>query len=272
MTTAGTDPFVKFKEAQREGWSSFVPVEIMTTVPAAKLVKFAQVKAGQRVLDVACGTGVVAVTAARHGAKVSGLDLTPALIERARENASIAGIDVECIEGDAEALPYPDGSFDVVLSQFGHIFAPRPAVVTREMLRVLKRGGRIAFSTWPPEHFMGGMFAFIARNMPPPPAGTEPPAAPPLWGDPSVIRERLGRAVTDLKFARDTMVAPALSIAHFRAAKERTIGPLAKLVAALQNEPAKLAKLRAELEAMADHAYEDNAIHAPFLMTRATKS
>jgi SAM-dependent methyltransferase len=272
MTTAAADPFAKFKEAEREGWSSFVPVEIMTTPSAAKLVKFAQVKAGQRVLDVACGTGVVAVTAARRGAKAAGLDLTPALIERARENASIAGVEVDFIEGDAEALPYPDGSFDVVLSQFGHMFAPRPAVVTREMLRVLKRGGRIAFSTWPPEHLIGGMFAFIARNMPPPPAGTEQPAPPPLWGDPNVIRERLGSAMADPQFARDTMVAPALSIQHFRAAQEKTIGPLTKLVATLQNEPAKLAKLRAEFEAMAGEAYEDNAIHASFLMTRATKS
>ena len=272
MAAAAPDPFAKFKEAQREGWSSFGPVEIMTTPPAAKLVKFAQVKAGQRVLDVGCGTGVVAITAARRGAKASGLDLTPALLERARENASLAGVEVDFIEGDAEALPYPDGAFDVVLSQFGHMFAPRPAVVTREMLRVLKSGGRIAFSTWPPEHFIGRMFALVARNLPPPPAGTEPPAPPPLWGDPNIIRERLGTGVTDLQFARDTMVAPALSIAHFRAAQEKTIGPLTRLVASLQNDQAKLGKLRAEFEAMAGDVYEDNAIHAPFLMTRATKA
>jgi len=272
MTSAGADPFAKFKEVQREGWSSFVPVEIITTPPAAKLVKFAQVNPGQRVLDVGCGTGVVAITAARRGAKVSGLDLTPALLERARENASIAGVEVEFIEGDAEALPYPDAAFDVVLSQFGHMFAPRPAIATKEMLRVLKRGGRIAFSTWPPEHFAGRMFALIAQNMPPPAPGADAPAPPPLWGDPNVIRERLGEAVRDLQFARDAMVAPALSVQHFRAAQEKTIGPLTKLVAALQNDPAKLAKLRAEYEALASEVYEDNAIHAPFLMTRATKN
>ncbi len=272
MTAAGADPFAKFKEVQREGWSSFVPVEIMTTPPAAKLVNFAQVKPGQRVLDVGCGTGVVAITAACRGAKVCGLDLTPMLLERARENASIAGVDVEFIEGDAEALPYPDGSFDVVLSQFGHIFAPRPAVATREMLRVLKSGGCIAFSTWPPEHFTGRMFAFIARNMPPPPAGVEPPAPPPLWGDPNVVRERLGAAVTDIKFARDTLVAPALSLHHFRIAQEKTIGPLMKVVASLENNPAKLAQLRADFEALASDAFEENAIHMPFLMTRAVKT
>src|ERR1700683_4708344 len=144
--TKTADQFAAFKAAHREAWSSFVPVEIPTTPPAAQLVKFAQVSAGQHVLDVACGTGVVAITAALRGAKASGLDLTPALLERAKKNAEIAGLNVEFVEGDAEALPYPDASFDVVLSQFGHIFAPRPAVAVKEMLRVLKSGGRGAWS------------------------------------------------------------------------------------------------------------------------------
>lgn len=271
MTNAAADPFAKFKAGQREGWSSFVPVEAWTTPPAAKLVKFAQVQPGQRVLDVGCGTGVVAITAALKGAKVSGLDLTPALVEPARKNADIAAVNVDFIEGDAEALPYPDNSFDIVLSQFGHMFAPRPSVVVREMLRVLKPGGRIAFSTWPPEHVIGRMFALVARNMPPPPADSEPPAPPPLWGDPNIVRERLGAAVTDLQFARDDMAVPALSLHHFRNAQEATIGPLTKLVAALQNEPDKLAKLRADFEALFRDSHEDNTIRAPFLMTRATK-
>lgn len=270
MSETTDDPFKNFKSIQREGWSSFVPVEIVTTPPAAKLVKFAEVKAGQRVLDIACGTGVVAITAAFRGAEVAGLDLTPALIERARNNAAVAGVDVEFIEGDAEALPYPDGSFDVVLSQYGHMFAPRPAVVVREMLRVLKKGGRIAFSTWPPEHFTGQMFAFVARHAPSPP-GPEKPAPPPLWGDPNIVRERLGTGVTDLTFARDTLVAAALSLPHFRAAQEATIGPLTKLVASLQNEPSKLAALRAEFDEMAAKIFENNTISMPFLMTRATK-
>ena len=271
MTTATADPFTKFKETQREGWSSFAPVEVMTILPAAQLVKFAQVGQGERVLDVGCGTGVVAITAAQRGAKVSGLDLTPELLERARENARIAKVNVDFIEGDAEALPYPDASFDVVLSQFGHIFAPRPAIAVKEMLRVLGSGGRIAFSTWPPEHFTGRMFSFIARNMPPPPPGSDPPAPPPQWGDPNVVRDRLGNGVKDLKFARDTLVAPALSLQHFRAAQEKTIGPLIKLVGSLQNDPDKLAKLRAEFDTLATEAFEDNTIRMPFLMTRATK-
>jgi SAM-dependent methyltransferase len=271
MTTSDVDPFAKYRAAQREAWSSFLPVEVITTIPAAKLVKFAQVRPGQRLLDVACGTGVVAVTAAGRGAKVSGLDLSPVLLERAQHNASVAAVDIDFIEGDAEALPYPDASFDVVLSQYGHIFAPRPAVVLKEMLRVLKKGGRLAFSTWPPEHFTGRMFSFLAGYLPPPPSGTEAPAPAALWGDPNIVRERLGASVTELTFDRATLTAPALSVAHFRLAQEKTIGPLAKVIASLENDPAKLAKLRAEFEAMAGDAYDDNAIRMPFLMTRATK-
>src|SRR2546426_7982669 len=120
------DPLARFKEAQREGWAHFAPLEALTTPPAAELVRRASPRSGQRVLDVACGTGVVAVTAARLGARVSGLDLTPELLERARENGPLAGVDIDWREGDAEQLPFDDGSFDVVLSQYGHIFAPRP--------------------------------------------------------------------------------------------------------------------------------------------------
>lgn len=271
MTAAG-DPFVAFKAAQREGWAMFAPVEVFTVMPAAKLVKFAGVAAGQRVLDVGCGTGVVAITAARRGAEVCGLDLTPTLVEIARHHAEVAGVDVDFREGDAEELPYPDGSFDVVLSQFGHIFAPRPAVALREMLRVLKVGGRIAFSTWPPEHFTGQMFTFIASYLPSPPPGIDPPAPPALWGDPGVVRERLGGAVSGLKFHRDTLLMPVLSTQHFRIAQEATIGPLTKVVAALHGNPEKLAQLRADFEAMAVEVFEDNAIHMPFLMTRAVKA
>src|SRR5438270_14005836 len=131
-----SDPFAQFKQKQREGWSHFHPLAAMTTPTAAKLVNFAGIKTGQRVLDVACGTGVVAVTCARRGAHVTGLDLTPELLESARENAKIVGLDIEWHEGDVEQLPFADATFDTVLSQFGHIFAPRPDVAVAEMLRV----------------------------------------------------------------------------------------------------------------------------------------
>src|SRR5437016_11775907 len=165
------NPIAQFKEAQKQGWAHFAPIETFTTAPAARLVQYAGVIPGQHVLDVGCGTGVVAVTAARAGARVTGLDLTPELLERARENAQIAEVDIQWHEGDAEQMPFEDAAFDVVVSQYGHMFAPRPDVALNEMLRVLKPGGTIAFSTWPPELFVGRMLALISRYMPPPPPG-----------------------------------------------------------------------------------------------------
>src|ERR1700722_20393907 len=114
------DPFAQFKAMQREGWNLFLPLEQFTMIPAGKLVAFAKITPGQAVLDVACGTGVVAISAARAGARVRALDLSPTLLERARENARVTGVEVDFVAGDAEALPYPDAAFDVVLSQFGH--------------------------------------------------------------------------------------------------------------------------------------------------------
>ncbi len=260
-----TDPFIAFKAAQRERWSLFAPLATFTVVPAAHLVRFAAVRGGERVLDVATGTGVVAVTAAREGATVSGLDLSPELIERARVNASIAGVGVELVDGDVEALPYADASFDVVLSQFGHMFAPRPEVAVAEMLRVLKPGGRIAFSTWPPDQFIGRMFTLIAEYQPPPPGV----AAPPAWGDPNIVRERLGEAVRDLFFERELMVVPTLSVAHYRSSMEQTAGPLINLVASAP--PEVLARFRAELDALIGVFLVGNVVRQHFLMSRAYK-
>lgn len=264
------DSFEAFKAAQKQGWAHFAPLEMVTTIPAARLVKFAGVKPGQQVLDVACGTGVVAVTAARIGASVTALDLTPELLQRARQNAEIAGVKVDWREGDVERLPFGDAQFDVVLSQFGHIFAPRPAVAISEMLRVLKPGGTIAFSTWPPELFTGRMFRLTAAYMPPPPPGVAPP---PQWGDQNVIIERLGSAVRDVRFERDAMRTPALSPQHFRAVTERTAGPMVKLVENLSaNDPAKLTAFRREYDAVAAEYFRDNYMEQEFLMTRAIKN
>jgi|CXWL01.1.fsa_nt_gi SAM-dependent methyltransferase len=263
------DQFADFKDAQRRGWSHFAPLELQTTPAAAQLVRHAGVKAGQRVLDVGCGTGVAAITAARVGAKVVGLDLTPALLERARENARIAGVDVEWHEGDAEQLPFPDASFDVVLSQFGHIFAPRPDVTIAEMLRVLKPGGTVAFNTWPPELFTGRMFVLTGKYAPPPPPGVVPPV---LWGDPNVIRERLGAAVKDISFHRGEMRVPALSPQHHREIMEKTAGPVIRMIEALSTTaPERLASFRSEYDALVAEYLKDNVVHQGYLLTRATK-
>jgi SAM-dependent methyltransferase len=263
------DPFVKMKEAAREGWATFAPTEMATGSAAPRLVKHAGIRAGMKVLDVGCGTGVVGLTAARLGAVVSGLDLTPELIERARENAAIMGLTCKWAEGDAEALPFGDAEFDVVVSQFGHMFAPRPDVATSEMLRVLKPGGTIAFSTWPPELLVGGMFRLLGTYAPPPPEGASPPH---LWGDPGFVRERLGAAVTDVFFDRGVMYFQTLSVQHQRLFLEANVGPVRKLVDNLGRfEPDRLRELRAELEALLALYFEDNLLKQDYLLTRAIK-
>jgi SAM-dependent methyltransferase len=263
------DAIAKFKEAARAGWESFAPTEMATGSAAPRLVRFARVAPNMRVLDVGCGTGVVALTAARMGARVTGSDLTPKLIERARENSKIMGLDIVWDVGDVEALPYEDAEFDVVVSQFGHMFAPRPDIAVREMLRVLKPGGTIAFSTWPPELLVGRMFALLGRYAPPPPPGVSPPHQ---WGDPNLVRERLGDAVMDLFFDRDVMYFQILSPQHQRLFLETNVGPVSKLVEALgSTDPAKLASLRSELEQLMGLYFDDNRIKQDYLLTRARK-
>ena len=274
MDTAATamtpDALATFKANQRTAWATFGPQAMLTTPTAARLVRFARVQAGQSVLDVGCGTGVVSITAARLGANVTGADLTPELLEQARENAKIAGVTVDWHEADVEQLPFEDRRFDVVLSQFGHMFAPRPQVAVGEMLRVLKPGGTIAFSTWVPDHLSGRVFALVGRFSPPPPPGVSPPAQ---WGDPATVRERLGAAVRDLTFDRDTMVIPALSPQHYRAHGEKVSGPVIRLVQALEaSDPGKLAEFRREYDAIAAEYFEMNTVRTSYLMTRASKA
>jgi SAM-dependent methyltransferase len=263
---ASEDPFAQFKERQRQIWSHFTPIEVFTAPPAAHLVRFAEVKAGQKVLDVGTGTGVVAISAARVGAEVTGLDLTPALLARARENAVIAEQNVTWHEGDAEALPFADGSFDTVLSQFGHMFAPRAEQAMAELLRVLRPGGTLAFATWPPEHFIGRFFTLTARYAPPPPPGLSPP---PAWGDVNVVRQRLGEAVTDLRFDRAVMRFNVLSLGHYVRVIEETVGPARAL--AETGDPETLGRYRGELRALAAQYFEDNSLRQDYLLTRAIK-
>lgn len=262
------DPIEQFKASQRESWALFIPFEFVTTPTAARLVNFSQLRHGESVLDVGCGTGVVAITAARAGARVKALDLTPALLERARSNAETAGVNIEFTEGDVENLPYPDASFDLVLSQFGHMFGPRPDITIAQMLRVLKPGGTIAFSTWPPEMFIGRMFTLIGKYLPPPPPGVAPT---PHWGDPKIIRERLGEAVEDIVFEREVMLVPALSPQNLRVFNEQSAGPVIKVVQLLKDEPEKLKRFREEFEALASIYMKDNTIRQHYLMTRARK-
>ena len=261
------DPFAELKKRQREMWASFTPTAMFTTPVAGHLVRFAGIAKGESVLDVGTGTGVVAITAARAGAHVTALDLTPALLEAAHENARIAQHEeIVWTEGDAEQLPYPDASFDVVLSQFGHMFAPRPEVAVAEMRRVLKKSGRIAFATWPPEHLVGRIFAFVGRNSPPPPPGA---AQPPQWGSPVIVGERLGAHFDAPFFERGTMMFPALSVAHYRTFMERSVGPMQKLIESATADSQKVGALRAEFDALAGQYYADNVVRQDYLLTRA---
>jgi ubiquinone/menaquinone biosynthesis C-methylase UbiE len=152
------------------------------------------VHAGDRVLDVATGSGNTALSAARRGCRVTGVDFVPALLERGRERANVERLKIEFKEGNAEAIPCEDGAFDVVLSTFGSMFA-EPTRGAAETLRVCRSGGKIGMANWTPQGMIGEMFR-VTASFNPPPAGVQPPSK---WGVEEVVRERFGDAVSDLK-------------------------------------------------------------------------
>jgi SAM-dependent methyltransferase len=153
---------------------------------------------GTRLLDVACGAGQLTLPAARKGIQVTGLDLAANLVRQARTKAADEGLKIQVDEGDAEDLPYPDASFDVVMSLIGSMFAPRPELVASEMCRVCRPGGDIIMGNWTPEGHVGQMFKVIGKHVPPPPHFPSPL----LWGDETTCRQRLGFGVKDLTITR----------------------------------------------------------------------
>jgi ubiquinone/menaquinone biosynthesis C-methylase UbiE len=162
-------------------------------------LRIAQVRPGEKVLDVATGTGITAIAARERGGKVTGIDLTPSLLEVARSKAKDSGWnDIEFREGDAEALPFADASFDVVLSTCGHMFAPDQAKVGSELARVVRPGGRVVFLAWDPQGGLGTWFR-ITNQYIPPPAGVPTPFN---WGTPDKVKELLGSAFDDVTFHR----------------------------------------------------------------------
>lgn len=156
-----------------------------------------KISPGTRLLDVACGAGQLAIPAARRGIHVTALDVAANLVQQARARAAEDGLMIQVDEGDAENLPYPDASFDVVVSLIGSMFAPRPELVASEMVRVCRPGGRIVMGNWTPEGHVGQMFKVIASHVSPPPV-----PSPLLWGDEATCRRRLGDGVNDLKVTR----------------------------------------------------------------------
>jgi SAM-dependent methyltransferase len=173
-----------------------------------RIVRRLGIEPGEDVLDVACGTGNAALRAASAGARTVGVDLTPELLEEGRKLASDAGVTVDWREGDAESLPLESERFDVVLSVFGCMFAPRHDVVARELARVLRRGGRLGICAWTPEGTVGKFFRAMGGYMPPPPPAF---ATPPLaWGTEDHVRRLFADTGVRLEFARETVDFPRL--------------------------------------------------------------
>jgi len=212
---------------------------------AAEFVRRLGLVPSAQVLDVACGTGNLAVPAARTGAEVTGVDIASNLLDQARRRAAAEGLKARFDEGDAEKLPYPDASFDIVISMFGVMFAPRPELAAAELLRVCRPGGRIALANWTPRGFVGQMFTTIASHVPPP-AGVPSPI---LWGDEATVRERLGGSCSDLRtipqmIAFEFPLSPAEVVEFWRV----YYGPTNRAFEALTGDPGKQAALRADLE------------------------
>jgi ubiquinone/menaquinone biosynthesis C-methylase UbiE len=193
---AATSDFQNLKTKLKTTWEAgdFSKVAEHIEGSAQDFIDRLDLKPGMRVLDVACGSGNLAIFAAQKGADVTGVDIASNLVETARRRAESAGLNIRVDEGDAEQLPYDDESFDVVMTMYGAMFAPRPDVVASELVRVCKTGGRIAMANWTPGGFAGQMFKLSGKYLPPP---NMPP--PVQWGVPEMVAERFGDRVTDLQ-------------------------------------------------------------------------
>jgi ubiquinone/menaquinone biosynthesis C-methylase UbiE len=168
-------------------------------VPGAlELLESWQIPLGSHLLDVGCGAGQIAIPAARAGVHVTGVDIATNSLEQARARAAVEGLEVHFDEGDAEALPYPNASFDTVVSLVGAMFAPRPERVAAELIRVCRPDGRIIMVNWTPSGFIGQMFKAVAKHVPPP--GGVPSAM--LWGDEAIVRERFREGIKALTLTR----------------------------------------------------------------------
>lgn len=192
----------ELKQKHRKMWASGdypSMVETFLTPLGPRLVEAAGIGDGDRVLDVAAGTGNASIPAAATGADVTASDLTPELFEAGRSRAAEAGVELAWAEADAENLPFEDGSFDVVMSSIGVMFAPHHQLAADELVRVCRPGGKIALLSWTPEGMIGALFKAMGQFMPPPPPGVQPP---PLWGGEDHLRELFGERVEQEKAER----------------------------------------------------------------------
>lgn len=201
------------KERMRKIWTSgdYAKIGNPLIIMGELLCEAVDLRAGDKVLDVATGSGNTALSATRRFCEVTGMDLAPESIEHARRRAEAEGMEITFEVGDAEDLPYPDASFDVVLSTLGVMFCPNQEKAAGELLRVCRSGGKIGLANWTPDGFIGNMFRTLGKHVPPPP-GMKPP---PLWGTEERLRELFGEGVSSLKTTRLSYVFRFLSAEHF---------------------------------------------------------
>lgn len=218
MSTAPSPEMETLKSKLKTTWEAgdFSEVAKHIEKVAADFVDRLDIKPGMKVLDVACGSGNLAVNAAAKGADVTGIDIADNLVESAKKRAEALGLDIKFEQGDAEALPYEDNTFDFVMTMFGAMFAPRPEVTAAELVRVCKPGGIIAMANWTPEGHAGQMFKLSGKYLPPP---NMPP--PVLWGVPEEVQKRFGDSVSEIKTTKlladmTFEYGPAEVVEHFR--------------------------------------------------------
>ena len=236
------------KSRQQAAWSSGDYAVIGTTlqIVGEELCEALDVRSGQKVLDVAAGNGNASLAAARRWCDVVATDYVPALLERARERSAAERLDIEFREADAEALPFPDSSFDVVVSVFGVMFTPDQDRAAAEMTRVCKRGGKIGLANWTPDGFIGQLFKTIGKHVPPAP-GARSPA---LWGTRARIAELFEPHAASVASAQRNFVFRYRSPAHWLEVFKSYYGPVLKTFAAL--DPAAQAALDRDLLALID--------------------
>jgi SAM-dependent methyltransferase len=243
------------KRTQRATWAAgdyAAVAELIDEAPPRDLLACMHIRPGHQVLDVATGTGNVAIPAAAAGAQVVGLDLTPELFETARRRAEQHDVAVEWIEGDAEELPFEDGSFDRVLSVFGVQFAPRHEVVAHELVRVTRPGGRIGLINWTPRGLIGELLKTIGSYMPAPPEYASPP---PLWGSEQHVRRLFADTPVELAFSHGHNPWRFDSAESFVAFMETHYGPTLKARERLTAE-GRWEDCRAEIVALAERHNE----------------
>ena len=248
MAPAGVPDLATLKTRQHGAWSAGDYAVVGTTlqIVGEQLCETLDLRAGQRVLDVAAGNGNAALAAARRGCDVMATDYVPALLDRARTRANADGLPMSFQEADAEALPFDDAAFDVVVSTFGVMFTADHARAARELLRVCKPTGRIGMANWTPEGFIGQIFRVIGKHVPPP-AGARSPA---LWGTRNALADLFQSGASSIKVAERSFVFRYRSPAQFLHVFRTYYGPMLKAFAALL--PSGRAALERDLLALVD--------------------